>query len=116
MVANLPLAGLALVVCVSVGYGFGTLAQFDHDWRSTAPVLVVSMDGAIRAGEPLDDAVAELLAGSATPVRDVQCGLAVPDQAADSEALCRARGTDGMVAILASPSAGALHVDVFAAP
>lgn len=116
MVANLPLAGLALVVCVSVGYGFGTLAQFDHDWRATAPVLVASLDGAIRAGEPLDAAVADLLAGTATPVRDVQCGLAVPDQADDAGALCRARAADGMVSILASPSAGALHVDVFATP
>ena len=47
---RLPLIGLAVLACLSVGYGFGTLVQFDHDWRDAPPVLVASLEGSVAPG------------------------------------------------------------------
>jgi hypothetical protein len=111
-VERLPIIGLAVVACLSVGYGFGTLTQFDHDWREAPPVLVTSVEGSVAEGTAIDQAIEELLADSATPVHAVQCPEALGVIGEDQ--LCRASTASGMVAILASTSPGLLRLQVFA--
>ena len=84
LVERLPMFGLGVVVCLSVGYGFGTLMQFDHDWRDAPPVLVASVEGSVAPGAPIDQAIEDLLADSTTPVHAVQCPAAVDDASARS--------------------------------
>jgi hypothetical protein len=109
---RLPLIGLAVLACLSVGYGFGTLVQFDHDWRDAPPVLVASVEGSLAPGVALDQAIEELLADSITPVTAVQCPE--PVDAVGDERLCRAASANGMVSILASTSPGLLRLHVYA--
>lgn len=104
--------GLGVVVCLSVGYGFGTLMQFDHDWREAPPVLVASAEGAVAQGTPIDQAIEDLLADSPTVVHAVQCPD--PADAVGGEQLCRAATSTGMVSILASTSPGLLRLQVYA--
>ena len=104
--------GLGVVVCLSVGYGFGTLMQFDDDWRDAPPVLVASVEGSVSPGAPIDQAIEDLLADSSTPVHAVQCPELV--DAIGDEQLCRAATGTGMVSILASTSPGLLRLQVFA--
>jgi hypothetical protein len=110
---RLPIIGLAVLACLSVGYGFGTLTQFDHDWRETPPVLVTSVEGSVAQGAAIDQAIEELLADSATPVHSVQCSAA--SGVVGQDQLCRASSARGMVSILAASSPGLLRVQVFAA-
>ena len=113
LMERLPIFGLGVLVCLSVGYGFGTLMQFDHDWRDAPPVLVVSVEGSLAQGEAIDQAVEDLLAGSTTPVTDVQCAEVV-DVVGDQQ-LCRARTASGMVSIIATESQGLLSLRVYGA-
>lgn len=108
---RLPIIGLAVLACLSVGYGFGTLEQFDHDWRDAPPVLVASVEGPVAQGVSLDQAIEELLADSTTPVSSVQCPE--PVDAVGDEQLCRAATGAGMVSILASTSPGLLRLQVY---
>lgn len=108
----LPIALLGIVGAVSVGYGFGTLVQFDSDWRAGAPSLVASAEGSAAQGTPLAAAIEKLLATSTSPVSDVRCAADSVVGSADSQ-LCHARASTGMVSVLASGPAVALHVDVF---
>ena len=112
MAERLPLIGLAVLACLSVGYGFGTLVQFDHDWRDAPPVLVASLEGSVAPGVALDQSIEELLADSTTPVTAVQCPE--PADAVGDEQLCRAASANGMVSILASTSPGLLRLHVYA--
>ncbi len=112
LVERLPMFGLGVVVCLSVGYGFGTLMQFDHDWRDAPPILVASLEGSVAPGAPIDQAIEDLLADSTTPVHAVQCPAAV--DVVGEEQLCRAATSTGMVSILASTSPGLLRLQVFA--
>ena len=85
---RLPILGLAVLACLSVGYGFGTLNQFDHDWRDEPPVLVATVEGPVAQGMAIDQAIEELLA------RLAHTGLLRPvPEAVDvvgGEQLCRA--------------------------
>lgn len=110
---KLPIAALAIVACVSVGYGMGTLVQFDHDWRGKAPVSVASASGEVAVGTPLAEAIDDLLADSTTPVADVQCDPTAYVETWTDGQLCRARADSGMVSIVATGSASQLHVEVF---
>jgi hypothetical protein len=104
---------MSAVAALCVGYGIGTLAQYDHDWRTTAPTLVASAQVSAAEGAPLAESLAELLEDSPSPVQAVSC----PDDARVGDAaqlVCSARGRDGMVSIVASSAAGVLHVDVYA--
>jgi hypothetical protein len=109
---RLPIIGLGVLACVTVGFGFGTLVQFDHDWRDAPPVLITSVEGSAAQGMVIDQAIEELLADSATPVHSVQCSAAPGIVGQDQ--LCRANSASGMVSILASSSPGLLRVQVFA--
>jgi hypothetical protein len=110
---RIPIIGLAVLGCLSVGFGFGTLVQFDHDWRDAPPVLITSVEGSAARGAAIDQAIEELLADSATPVHSVQCSEATGIVGQDR--LCRASSAGGMVSILAASSPGILRVQVFAA-
>jgi hypothetical protein len=110
---RLPIIGLGVLACLSVGFGFGTLVQFDHDWRDAPPVLLASVEGSAAEGAAIDQAIEELLADSATPVHSVQCSAAPGIVGQDQ--LCRASSASGMVSILAASSPGLLRVQVFAA-
>lgn len=109
----LPLIGMGVVVTVSVGYGMGTLVQFDHDWREATPVAVAHVVGTAAQGAGLEEAVVDLLEGSSSPVSHVQCATEQHADALLAEQLCRAEGPLGMVSILAAPADGMLHVTVF---
>ena len=110
---NLPIVLMGALAALCVGYGIGTLAQYDHDWRTTAPTLVASEHVPAAAGAPLAASLAQALASSTAPVRAVSCpdGARVGDAA---QLVCSARGRVGMVSIVASSGAGILHVDVYA--
>jgi hypothetical protein len=110
---NLPIVLMSAVAALCVGYGIGTLAQYDRDWRTTAPTLVASAQLPVAPGAPLAESLAALLAGSPSPVEAVSC----PDGARVGDAMqrvCSARAHDGMVSLVASSEAGILHVDVYA--
>jgi hypothetical protein len=100
-----------VLACASVGYGFGTLVQFDHDWRGAPPVLVASVEGSVAQGVAIDQAIEDLLADSTTPVHSVQCPEAADVVGEDQ--LCRASTANGMVSILASTSPGLLRLQVY---
>jgi len=114
LIERLPILGLGILACMSVGYGFGTLVQFDHDWREEPPVLMATVEGSLAQGAAIDQAIEELLATTATPVGDVQCPRAVDVVGGDQ--LCRARASSGMVTILASGSPGLLSLQVYGTP
>lgn len=113
MLQNLPIAGLGVVACLAVGYGLGTLVQFDRDWRSESTVLVASVDGPAPAGASLADSIDAVLRAGETEVSSVMC--LESEAAAGQGRLCRGQGEAGMVSIVATQSADLLHVDVFAA-
>ena len=97
--------GLGVLVCLSVGYGFGTLVQFDHDWREAPPALVASVEGSLAQGEPIEQAIEDLLAGS----HDAGLRGAVPEPRWTSWATSSCAGPgrrSGMVSVVASESAG----------
>lgn len=110
-----PMVGMAIAVVLSVGYGLGSLAQFERDWRTSTPVAVQSVTGTPLAGESLPAAISTLLDGSADPVEDVTCATALTADAMAGDQLCYGRAAAGqMVSILASQTAGGLRVTVFA--
>lgn len=113
LVQNLPIVLMSAVATLCVGYGIGTLAQYDHDWRTTAPTLVASAQAGAADGAPLAASVVELLADSSAPVQAVSCpdGARVGDAA---QRVCSARAREGMVSIVASSVQGMLRVDVYA--
>lgn len=108
-----PILLLGTLVALCVGYGIGSLAQFDNDWRSTPPALVASTEGAAQVGVPLAQALADLLSGTSSPVSAVSCpaGARV---AGSFQQVCSARGVVGMVSIVASGSGSTVRVDVYA--
>ncbi len=110
LIERLPMFGLGVLVCLAVGYGFGTLVQFDNDWREAPPVPVTSVEGSLAQGESIEQAIEDLLAGSTTPVSEVQCPNAV-DVLGDQQ-LCRARTPGGMVSVVATESQGLLSLQV----
>jgi hypothetical protein len=111
---RIPIIGLAVLGCLSVGFGFGTLVQFDHDWRDAPPVLITSVEGSAAEGAAIDQAIEDLLAGTARPVHDVQCQERLTPEVQGQDQLCRASTASGMVSIVASTSPGLLRVQVFA--
>jgi hypothetical protein len=105
------LMGTLAALCA--GYGIGSLAQYDNDWRTTPPSLVASTQGSAQVGVPLAQALADLLSGTSSPVSAVSCpaGSLV---AGTFQQMCSARGVDGMVSIVASGTGSTVHVDVYA--
>lgn len=111
---RLPILLVALVACLSVGYGVGTLAQFDNDWRGETPTLVASAQTTADVGADLDAVISSALADTVVPVSEVACasGASVGD---GENRLCRARATSGMVNVVVTGPASDLRVDVYSA-
>lgn len=108
------MVGMAIAVVLSVGYGLGSLAQFDRDWLLDSPVAIQSVVGAPVAGQSLPAAIATILDQSAEPVTHVTCANEASVDVIEGEQLCRGRATAGeMVSILATQTAGGLRVTVF---
>lgn len=109
----LPMVLMGVVVAISVGYGMGTLIQFDTDWRSGAPAQVVSQVGAPAAGATLDEAVTAVMSATDTPVSEVTCTVDQPAESLLGDQLCVARTDAGMVSIVVRQDLGLLRVTVF---
>ena len=101
-----------IVAALSVGYGIGTLVQFDRDWRDAAPALVTSVQGSVVEGTALASAVSDILADNGVAISDVQCADTAVAGGND-DLMCHARTDTGMVSIVASGPASALQVDVY---
>jgi hypothetical protein len=113
----LPLIGMGVVVTVSVGFGMGTLVQFDQDWRAASPVQVAHAFAVPAAGTAsLAEAVTAILADTGQPVDHVECSTEGAPTSVVAPQLCRAHTAAGMVSILAASSHGVLDVTVFAEP
>jgi len=112
MLQRLPMILIGIVAALSVGYGIGTLVQFDHDWRASAPTLMTSVQGSVAEGTTLSNAVTDVLADNGVSVSDVQCPDAAVVGGID-ELMCHARTGSGMVSLVASGPATALQVDVY---
>ncbi len=112
MLQRLPMILIGIVAALSVGYGIGSLVQFDNDWREGAPTLVISVQGSVAEGTALSSAVTDVLASNGVDVSDVQCSDAAVAGGID-ELMCHARTDSGMVSIVASGLAAALQVDVY---
>lgn len=128
----LPMLLLGLMVVLSVGFGVGTVFQFDQDWRSGSPMAIEAVSGEI--GLDLDRTVTDLLAGTATPVKWVDCASPTP-AARDALAggagttgaasgaglvnptiqVCRALGAQGPLTIVTQSSGDQVDLTVFAA-
>ncbi len=109
-----PIVGLGLLATLSVGFGIGTLTQFDDDWRNQTPVVVGTVTGPVEFGAPLDQAVTGLLADSETPVTEVSCPELARVEASFSDLLCRAQTAGaGMVSLIASGADGQMTVTVY---
>ncbi|HEX6886743.1 MAG TPA: hypothetical protein VF143_01455 [Candidatus Nanopelagicales bacterium] len=110
-----PIVALATTALLFVGYGIGTLVQFDRDWRTGVPTEVVAASGPITPGQPLAAAVHDLLVSAGAAAEAVQCPTGAVAQAELPGTLCRARlGTD-MVSIVATGHAGSLQVQAYVA-
>jgi hypothetical protein len=126
----IPMIVLGLMVTFAVGYGAGSIQQFDQDWRSGVPVAVAVGHGQLDAAS-FAQAVAATLADSEYPVAGVVCGPVSEDPnsaslvaAAGSTAvsakveqtqMCRAGTTLGMVQIVAQTVGHDLTTTVFRA-
>ena len=110
---RLPIIGLAVVACLSVGYGFGTLMQFDHDWRDAPPVLLTSVEGVAVDGAPLDQVVVDILAANNVTVSGVHCADSARSDLNAEDQMCLARGKSGMVSVVATGSGTLVHLDVY---
>jgi len=111
----LPIVGLAITACLTVGYGIGTLAQFDRDWRAGTPTRVATAAGTAPMGQDLDAAVTTVLATGATPVTTVQCPEGARVTADLPTTVCRGRAGDAMVSIVAAARDGRLLVAAYSA-
>lgn len=100
----LPMIALGLVAVLSVGFGAGSLIQFDQDWRGSAPVALASVSQPLATAD-LPAELARVLAGTRAPVSDVNCTEPSGLQA-DAPVLCRAHSKQGMVSVIAEPLAG----------
>ena len=112
MLERLPMIVIGIVAALSVGYGIGTLVQFDRDWRDAAPTLVTSVQGSVAEGTALASAVSDILADNGVAISDVQCADTAVAGGND-DLMCHARTDTGMVSIVASGPASALQVDVY---
>ena len=112
MLERLPMIVIGIVAALSVGYGIGTLVQFDRDWRDFPPELVTSVQGSVAEGTALGSAVSDILAANGVTVSDVQCADTAVAGGID-DLMCHARTDTGMVSIVASGPASALQVDVY---
>jgi hypothetical protein len=110
---RLPIIGLAVVACISVGYGFGTLTQFDHDWRDAPPILLTSVQGVAVDGAPLEQVIVDLLAANDVTVSSVNCADGARQDLNAQDQMCLARGRSGMVSVVATGSGSLIHVDVY---
>lgn len=108
-----PMVLMGALVAVSVGYGFGTMMQYDHDWRSGVPVALASEVGTPASGASLDEAVTSVLADSPAPVSNVVC-TSMPAEPLLGDHLCVADTADGKVNVVARQDQGLLRVTVFA--
>ncbi|MGV1004606.1 MAG: hypothetical protein ACOYEV_07535 [Candidatus Nanopelagicales bacterium] len=121
-----PMLAMGTMVVFSVGFGAGSIAQFDHDWRTGTPQAVETVTGTIPVGSDLSTAIETLLAKSALPVTSVECGPVAAVNAAGAGStsvgvsgmqsqLCRGRAEDGMVNIVAETIGQAVTLTVFSA-
>ena len=124
----LPMLGLGVMVTFAVGYGAGSIQQFDQDWRSGVPEAVAIGHGQLDAGSFAQSVVASL-ADSKYPVARVVCGPVSNDAtsstlvaaagstpaALEQTQMCRARTTLGMVQIVAQTTGHDLTTTVFRA-
>ena len=108
----LPMILAGIVAATSVGFGIGTLTQFDTDWRTSAPTLVASATGSVGPGTPLAVAITDVLAKNGVTVSDVRCAETAVAGGLD-DLMCHAHTTNGMVSVVASGPADALQVDVY---
>ncbi len=107
-----PMVLMGALAAVSVGYGFGTMMQFDQDWRSGVPVALASEVGTPATGASLDEAVTAILADSPAPVTHVVC-TSMPAEPLLADHLCVADAADGKVNVVARQDRGLLRVTVF---
>lgn len=127
-VLPLPMIALGSLVVFAVGYGAGSLQQFDKDWRSAAPRVI---ETAYTQGGNADlaDTVTAALAGAQFPVSRVVCG---PPQAAltagplgssaatgaaaavaGQTQLCLAHSSQGMVSVVTQTAGQDVTITVF---
>ena len=126
----LPMIGLGLMITFALGYGAGSIQQFDQDWRSGVPEAVAVGHGQLDSASFAQSVVATL-ADSQYPVSRVVCGPVSGDStssalvaaagvtaaslAAEQTQMCRARTTLGMVSIVAKSAGHNLTTTVFRA-
>jgi hypothetical protein len=125
----LPMLGLGILVVLALGFGAGSVAQFDTDWRTGTPTAVEVGSGVLDAGSDLASVVQSAMADKALPVRHVVC--ADPSGVAGGAGrtavtagsglinpqlqLCRAQTTAGMVNIVTERSGDLVEITVFVA-
>lgn len=90
-----PVIGLGLMVVFSVGFGLGSINQFDADWRVGTPVQLETIAGTWEASADVASTVTNLLAGTAHPVTQVACGAAETVPVGGSAALSASSRTPG---------------------
>lgn len=123
----LPVIGLGLMVVFSVGFGIGSIHQFDTDWRTGTPAPLEAIAGTWQPGDDIASTVTELLANTAHPVAHVVCGatetvptggaaaLTASARTTGEQLLCRGRSSVQMVDILTQIRGEQIAVTEFAA-
>lgn len=111
-----PMLLMGSMVVFSVGFGAGSVSQFDTDWKAGAPQAVETFTGTLPADAELPVAIEQLLSDATLPVTAVECGTtSAVASAATSTTMCRGRADDRMVNVLAETTGQAVTLTVYSA-